>query len=50
MGLHELELVNSGVSIAGSLVDIGFQEFQKGLAVGIMSEWPILRSDGGDLG
>ena len=27
------------------LVDIGFQEFQKGLAFGIMSEWPILRSD-----
>ena len=36
--------------MAGSLVDIGFQEFQKGLAFGIMSEWPILRSDGGDFG
>ena len=31
-------------------MDIGFQEFQKGLAFGIMSEWPILRSDGGDFG
>jgi len=36
--------------MAGSRMDIGFQRFRKVLEFGIMSEWPIQRSDGGDFG
>ena len=36
--------------MAGSRMDIGFQVFRKTLELGLMSGWPIQRSDSGGCG
>src|ERR1035438_4729047 len=47
---QEIEWVNLAGNVAGSRMDIGLQEFRKVLEFGIMSRWPIQRSDSGACG